>query len=70
MHDVIEKKNNKIENSIRNALHIQNLHKSINKGRKATGLKDFSGKKKIKQTKTNRKEKVKPCNNKSSCCAL
>lgn len=69
MHDVIEKKNNKIENSIRNALHIQNLHKSINKGRKATGLKDFSGKK-IKQTKTNRKEKVKPCNNKSSCCAL
>lgn len=46
----LEKKNNKIENSIRNALHRHNLHKSINKGRKAIGFKRFQWGKKIKQT--------------------
>lgn len=45
-HDEIGKKNNKIENSIRNALHRHNLHKSINKGRKAIGFKRFQWEKK------------------------
>lgn len=46
LHDEIGKKNNKIENSIRNALHRHNLHKSINKGRKAIGFKRFQWEKK------------------------
>lgn len=37
----LEKKNNKIENFIRNVLYRYNLYKLINKGRKVIGFKRF-----------------------------
>lgn len=47
----LEKKNNKIENFIRNVLYRYNLYKLINKGRKVIGFKRFQWEKKKNKRK-------------------